>query len=228
MKAIIVSAHPDDAETAAGGFIARAVAAGHDVVILHGGPAVRGLEYQGRSSWDVRTEESQAAADALGARLAFLDWGHGVYEFNKKTAGQLNDFIVAERPDLVVAHWPVDTHPDHQVTGALTQSIYITQSRWQLAFFEVYVGIQGLEFSPNRYVDITQVIDRKNQSIRCHVSQDPDPQVRTHEKISQFRGLEFGVEHAEAFRVMGLSTLGPVDAFFDPARAYGPSGSTTV
>jgi len=67
-----------------------------------------------------------------------------------------------------------DTHLDHQVLSALTQSI-IAQKRWQLAFFEVYVGIQTLEFSPTSYIGITPVIDCKDASILCHVSQDPQP-----------------------------------------------------
>ncbi len=220
MKALIVSAHPDDAETAAGGFIAASAAAGHDVLILHGGPAVKDLMHEGRRSWDVRTEESIAAAEVLGARVEFLDWGHSVFEFNKKTHKQLGDFIEGERPDLVVAHWPVDTHPDHQVIGALTQQLYIHQRQWQLAFFEVYAGIQALEFTPNRYMDISSVIEQKNRSIMCHVSQDPAPQVQMHEKMSRFRGIEFGVEHAEAFHSMGRSAPHPTDEFFGPPRNY--------
>ena len=224
MKVLILSAHPDDAETAAGGFAARNVQGGHEVVILHGGPAVREMGYKDRLSWDVRREESEAAAEELGARVAFLDWSHSEFEFNRATAAQLNEFVAGEDPDLVVAHWPIDTHPDHQVIGALAQSLFIRQRRWRLAFFEVYAGIQTLEFEPNRYIDITDVIERKNASILCHISQDPEPQVEMHEKMSRFRGLEFGVAHAEAFRLMGGSGHDPCDVMFDPPRWYGTSG----
>ena len=223
MHIIIVSAHPDDAETAAGGMIAKFAAAGHDVTILHGGPAAIGLQYQGRPSCDVRTEEAQAAADILGAKLDFFEWGHSIFEFNRQTRKQLADYLTAKKPDLVVAHWAVDTHPDHQVISALTTQAFIRQNKWQLAFFEVYAGIQTLEFTPNRYVDITDVIDQKNRSILCHASQDPQPQLEMHEKMSRFRGIEFGVEHAEAFRMMGLAAAGPADEVFDPPRWYGRS-----
>ena len=165
MKAIIASAHPDDAETAAGGFIAKSVKAGHEVIILHGGPAVHGLEYKGRLSWDVRREESEAAAAILGAQLVFFDWGHGEFEFNKQSMAQMEDLFIREKPDLVVAHWPIDTHCDHQVMGALAQNLFVRQRQWQLAFFEVYAGIQTLEFEPNRYLDITEVVDQKHQAI---------------------------------------------------------------
>ena len=93
MKVVIVSAHPDDAETAAGGLIATAVKADYEVVILHGGPAVKGLEYEGRLSWDVRTEESTAAADILGARVEFFNWGHSEFEFNRNNLNRLGDFL---------------------------------------------------------------------------------------------------------------------------------------
>jgi len=214
MKAVIVSAHPDDAETAAGGLIATATKAGHEVVILHGGPAVKGLEYEGRLSWDVRIEEATAAAAILGARVEFFDWGHSEFEFNRNNLSQLSDFLDAEAPDLVVAHWPIDTHPDHQVIGALTQAVYIYKKTWTLAFFEVFTGIQALDFVPNRYLDISAVIDQKNHAIRCHISQSPESQVKVHERISRFRGQEIGVEHAEAFHLLNRSTSLTAEAFF--------------
>lgn len=220
MKAIIVSAHPDDAETAAGGFVARNAAAGHELVILHGGPAVRDMEYRGRRSWDVRIEEATAAAAVLGAQVAWLDWGHSEFEFNRQSARQLREFLASQSPDLVIAHWPVDTHPDHQVIGALTQHLFVLQDQWQLAFFEVYAGIQTLEFTPNRYVDISEVIEKKNKSILCHVSQNPEPQINVHDRMSQFRGLQYGVAHAESFHMMGRSAPCKADAFFSPPRPY--------
>jgi LmbE family N-acetylglucosaminyl deacetylase len=89
-----------------------------------------------------------------------------------------------------------------------------------LAFFEVYAGIQTLEFTPNRFVDISDVIEKKNESILCHVSQNPEPQTKVHEKMSRFRGLQCGVEHAEAFHMMGRSAPCEADAFFSPPRRY--------
>lgn len=221
MKTIIASAHPDDAETAAGGFIAKNVKAGHEVIILHGGPALRDLEYEGRRSWDVRREESEAAAAILGARLIFFEWGHNEFEFNQRSLAQMDELFDGEKPDLVVSHWPIDTHRDHQVIGSLALQLFIRQRQWQLSFFEVYAGIQTLEFEPNRYLDISDVVDQKNQAIRCHVSQKPEPQVEMHEQMSRSRGLEFGVKHAEAFHTMGRSAPSSADVFFSPPRQYG-------
>lgn len=55
MKIIVLSAHPDDAETGTGGFCTRASKDGHEVLIVHISKEVRGNKVNGLSEAKVRT-----------------------------------------------------------------------------------------------------------------------------------------------------------------------------
>jgi LmbE family N-acetylglucosaminyl deacetylase len=109
--------------------------------------------------------------------------------------------IGAVKPDLLFTQWPVDGHPDHQVTGLLALTAWVRASRaFHLYFYEVNTGVETMGFVPTDYVDITATRDRKKQAMFAHKTQDP---VKTYEDffrpLEEFRGLEAGVTAAEAF-----------------------------
>ena len=222
MKILVFSAHPDDAETGAGGFCLRAVQAGHDVVIVHISKEVKDRTYDGVPERDVRVAEGEAAAKVLGVRVRFLDYHMAECPVNNESSRVVAELIQEESPQLVLTQWPVDSHPDHQVVGVLPIRLYVYERSFDLGFYEVYNGIQTLAFTPNRWVDISSVYERKNEAILCHVSQRPETQVEMHTKMSLFRGLESHVKHAEAFHMLGSTTA--FDELFTDRVKYGPSG----
>jgi N-acetylglucosamine malate deacetylase 1 len=74
----------------------------------------------------------------------------------------------------------------------------------QLYFFEVHTGNQSLGFTPNTYVDITPVREKKKAALFAHKSQDGEGiWKKHHEVIADFRGREAGVGAAEAFFHLG-------------------------
>ena len=52
------------------------------------------------------------------------------------------------KPDIVVTHWPLDTHPNHHVVSSLVWQCYKRQGGWNLYFFEVMTDQQTLAFGP--------------------------------------------------------------------------------
>ena len=108
----------------------------------------------------------------------------------------------SENPDIVLAHWPLDTHMDHQVASMLTIRAWMEGAlrTARLYFFEVNSGSQTEGFLPNTYVDISSVVEQKKAALFAHVSQDGQSIWREHhEIIAQWRGREAGVPAAEAF-----------------------------
>ena len=109
--------------------------------------------------------------------------------------------LAAEESDVLFTHWPIDTNFDHQAASMLTICAWrALERRPQLYFFEVNTGTQSQGFSPDTYVDISRVVEKKKSALFAHKSQDGEGIWRDHHQgVAAFRGREAGVEAAEAF-----------------------------
>jgi LmbE family N-acetylglucosaminyl deacetylase len=202
LRVVCVGGHPDDPESGCGGTLARYVEAGNHVSIIYltrGEAGIRGKSHDEAAA--IRTAESEAACKILGAKPVFAGQIDGATELNKARVDSLRELLMAEAPDLVFTHWPIDTHMDHQIAGLLTYRTWVAaQRRFQLYFMEVDLGAQTQNFHPTDYVDITAVREKKKAALFAHKSQDGESiYSRHHEVMENFRGRECGVPAAEAF-----------------------------
>src|SRR5207248_1307804 len=91
-----------------------------------------------------------------------------------------------QEPDVLLAHWPIDTHPDHQAASMLAIRAYLgSPRRYPVYFFEVNSGSQTLGFLPSAFVDITAVRERKKSALFAHRSQDGEEIYRKHHQIME-------------------------------------------
>jgi LmbE family N-acetylglucosaminyl deacetylase len=201
LSVVCVGAHPDDPESGCGGTLARYSAAGHAVKIVYLTRGERGIE--GKSLEEaarIRTLEAEAACVALGAAPVFFGQIDGATELTREHVTAMTKLLAAEKPDVVFAHWPVDTHLDHQIASVLATRACMALRTPSLFYFEVNPGSQTSAFQPTVYVDITPVIEKKRVALMAHVSQDGGGIWRAHhEATAQWRGREHGVVAAEAF-----------------------------
>jgi N-acetylglucosamine malate deacetylase 1 len=77
-------------------------------------------------------------------------------------------------------------------------------------------GEDTLQFSPDRYVDITGTEARKRAACYAHASQTRDRYYALQDGVARFRGLERGFERAEASL---LQLQSPYDLFSGEGRA---------
>jgi LmbE family N-acetylglucosaminyl deacetylase len=202
LHVVCVGAHPDDPESGCGGTLARYAAAGHKVTVIYltrGEAGIKGKSHDEAAA--VRAAEAEAACKLLGAKPVFAGQIDGATEVNRARAESLAELVAAEAPDVVLTHWPLDTHPDHPAASLLTLRAYLASpTRFPLYFFEVNSGSQTLGFVPSAYVDITATRDKKKAALFCHKSQDGEGIYRKHHEVMEnFRGRELGVAAAEAF-----------------------------
>ena len=173
---LAIGAHPDDVEISCGGTLATAAAQGHSVGILD---LTRG-ELGTNGTPELRAEEAAQAARALGVRgrwNAALPDG-AIHAHDVAQVRALVSLLRALRPDVVVAHFHRDRHPDHVAASELTdRAIYLAGLRRfdaEGAPFRPrarYWFASRIGFTPSFVVDVTPVWDVKRAAIEAHRSQ---------------------------------------------------------
>jgi len=195
-RALFVMAHPDDVDFGCAGTVATWVDAGIEVTYLlvtdgdAGGfdPDVPRSEIAG-----IRRAEQTAAAKEVGVTdLHFLGYPDGRLTVTLELRRDIARVIRQVRPDRVVTQSPernyqriFASHPDHLAAGEATLCAVYPDARNPFTFPEL-VQDEGLDAwtvretwlsaspTPNRWVDITDNLERKLAALRCHESQLPD------------------------------------------------------
>lgn len=204
LNIVCVGAHPGDPEFGCGGTLAKYSDAGHNVTLLY---LTRGEASDPKKTHaemaKSRTAETVASCKILKATAVYMGQIDGETVLNKEANGKMTELIKSLKPDVIFTHWPLDTHPDHQVAALLTLNAWqYTGRKAHLYFYEVDTGGQTMAFTPTDYVDISDVHERKKQVMFTHETQDPMSVYEEYFKpMEEFRGLEAGVKVAEAFIV---------------------------
>jgi len=202
LNIVCLGAHPGDPEFGCGGTMAKYSDAGHNVTFLY---ITRGEASDPKKTYSemaaLRTKEAEVACKILHASPVFAGQIDGNTVLNKDQNEAIAKLIASLKPDIVFTQWPVDGHPDHQVTGLLALTAWVRAGRmFHLYFYEVNTGSETMAFTPTDYVDIATTHDRKKDAMFAHKTQDP---INTYndffKPLEEFRGLESGVKVAEAF-----------------------------
>jgi LmbE family N-acetylglucosaminyl deacetylase len=226
-RALVLFAHPDDAEFGFGGTVARWVREGTEVhyVCATDGSAGSNTPGEDREFMrPIRAREMEAAAGVLGVTsvtfLGFLD-GELVCDLDLRRA--VTREVRRHRPDVIVAPDPARlwnsgrdyvNHPDHKAIGEAALCAVMPDAPTRVQFAELLdEGFEPFEV-PNlwlgseeadTYVDVTEYMDVKLQALAAH-----DSQVRNlpYEDWIRRRGKELGaaagVEYAEGYRTFSF------------------------
>ena len=194
-KIVVTGGHPGDPEYGCGGTIATFAEQGHEVVLL----------YLNDGAWpptpvETRLAEAKKACELLGARPSYAGQKNGAAIVDNIHYEDFAKRLDAEAPDAVFTHWMVDNHRDHRAISMLSYDAWQRSGRkFALYYYEVSDGEDTMQFSPNRYVEITKMEPRKKAACYAHASQTPDRYYELQDQVARFRGLESGYTRAEAF-----------------------------
>jgi N-acetylglucosamine malate deacetylase 1 len=179
LDVLVIAAHPDDAELAAGGLIAKCVKLGYAVGILD---LTRG-ELGTRGTPEERAEESAAADRVLEITVREnLGLPDGGLTDDLDARRLVVDAIRRHRPTLVAAPHTEDLHPDHAAAGRIASgAIYPT------GFAKYDTGsapcrapalvhyMNHYPFEPSFILDISDVFETRERAVRCYASQLHNP-----------------------------------------------------
>jgi LmbE family N-acetylglucosaminyl deacetylase len=202
LRLVIVGAHPDDPESSCGGTMARCADLGFDVVALYLTRGEAGIAHKTEAeAAAIRTQEAEKACAILKARPRFAGQVDGNTEINNTRYRDFHAALMVEKPNIVIAPWPIDSHRDHRAASLLTYDAWERERRsFELFYSEVNLGDQSKNFHPTDYVNISTVVERKRDACYAHASQDPPGfYERYHEPMQRLRGLEYACAAAEAF-----------------------------
>ena len=202
LRVVVFGGHPDDPESGAGGLIALLTGQGHEVICAYGACFRGDRRCFDRPEAEVRREEASAACRVLGAKAKFFPYAAESFIADEATWKNVSSWLEEVKPDIVVTHWPLDTHPNHHVVSSLVWRAYQRKGGWNLYFLEVMTDQQTLGFTPELFLDIEHVRDLKKRALDEHKSQLPEEIWKVHERMHRRRGAESGVEFAEAYRLV--------------------------
>lgn len=198
-KVLVTGAHPGDPECGCAGTIARYVDAGHEVAICY---LNRGEGYCGRNELSqcasIRTVEAEAACRMMKARPIFLGQIDGQAVVDDAHFVEVRKLLVREKPDVIFAHWPIDTHRDHRAISSLLLDAWLAGDRKAVLYFYEVAGDTQM-FKPAQFVDISAVEDRRHAACYAHVSQSPDKWYPKQVELTRAHGKERGVQQADGF-----------------------------
>lgn len=200
LHVVVFGAHPDDPESGCGGLITLLTQAGHAVTVAYATCFRRGRLVGGEPEAVVRRRECLAACEVMGATAKCFDYAHEDLTTDPAVVQAVSTWLDDVQAQIVVAHWPFDTHPNHHAASSLVWQCYRRPHGWNLYLFEVETDIQSLGFVPQLYLDIGSVREAKRAALWCHSSQYPESiWEKYHDPMHRRRGAECGVKYAEAY-----------------------------
>ncbi|TMK86248.1 MAG: PIG-L family deacetylase [Actinobacteria bacterium] len=228
-RAVVVFAHPDDAEFGSAGTVASWTRGGAEVLYVCVTDGSAGSNEPGvvrEELREIREAEQRAACDALGVTdCVFLGVPDGMVAPSLDLRRAITREVRRFRPDVLVTPDPTRfwdeerryiNHSDHRAVGEACMAVLNPDSSTRPMFpelleaglepFEVkYLWIPTYDGSADTYVDISETIEAKIQALRCHKSQIGDwPVDEWIKERARKRGEAGGVEFAESFKTFKL------------------------
>lgn len=195
-RVLAIGAHPDDLEIACGGTLAKMRDAGY---LIRGIVMTRGEE---GGSAEARPEEARRGARFLGLeRVEVLNFHDTrLQEQSLDILAVIEEAVQTFKPDIIFTHSIHDQHQDHQVVYEAT----LRAGRNQSTILCHESPSATKEFIPSLFVDISDYLDVKIESIREYRDQREKPYVDAERVrgIALFRGGQAKVRAAEGFEAV--------------------------
>jgi bacillithiol biosynthesis deacetylase BshB1 len=233
---LAIGPHPDDVEICCAGTLLKVKAAGGRVGVVD----LTAGELGTRGTRERRAAECEAASRELGLdHRSCLDLGDGRLRETRENELAVAAVLRRLRPELVLAPWREDDHPDHEHAARLVKNAAFLAGMAKVETGDpphrprailYYPGRR--EFRPSFVVDITAQWEQRRRAALCYKSQFHDPDSSEPptaisspdfwhyiEARAMYYGQLVGVRYGEAFWHDGVLAIG------DPLRHFAGPGA---
>jgi len=220
--AMVVVAHPDDAEFMAAGTVAKWARAGSlvtYVIVTKGDKGSDDVNMTPSQLARLREDEQRAAGKVLGvANYEFMGYPDGYLVHTLELRRDIARLIRIHRPEVVICFDPTNrflsdnyvNHPDHRASGDATVDAVFPTARDRLTFPELLAdGLEphkvaqlwlGAAGQPNTFIDIAETLDLKCDALRAHPSQLGEDVVEFAKQLARWSAEGQDFEFGESFR----------------------------
>ena len=158
---LVLAPHPDDEIIGCGGTLARMIAHGARVTVLHatdGSDTASLRDAPADVRRTVRLEEARAVGELMGFQtLDFWREDNAAFREREELVQRLVGLLARVRPAAIFTPFVTDDHPDHRVLGRLLQkALRDTANSWRdtrVLAYEVWNLVPA-----NRYCDVTDTV----------------------------------------------------------------------
>ena len=221
-SAMVVVAHPDDAEFMVAGTVAKWASDGAEVtyvVVTKGDKGSDDPAMTPTRLTAIREAEQRAAGAILGVtNYVFMGYEDGYLQHTLDLRRDITRLIRIYRPEVVLCFDPTNrifsdtyvNHPDHRASGDATVDAVFPSARDRLTFPELLAdGLEphkvsqlwlGSTNEANVWVDIGSTLEQKKRALLAHPSQ-LDPGIAEFAgQMGRWSAAGQDFEFAEAFR----------------------------
>jgi LmbE family N-acetylglucosaminyl deacetylase len=220
-RVLICVAHPDDETIGCGGAIAHHVRNRDKVYCIYMTDGVSSRHSINKNNLIyLRKKNSLLASKILGFKW-LLDY---CGDFPDNAMDKVNFLDVVKLiekakkkiiPDIIYTHNPHDLNIDHKIVAEATLTAFRPQAKevWRkILAFEIPSATdfayfkKNKNFQPNYFLDIKKYWNKKKKALRAYkmeIKKFPNSRsLKGIEILSKFRGMQNGLEQAEAFQVL--------------------------
>jgi len=217
MRVLAISPHPGYVELMCGGTLAKFSEENNEVFIGHATFVSKDFP-RFKDNEKLRKQAAQAAS-IIGAECLYGELAELNSFDDRSFRDAVMDVIRAARPDVILAPALTSNHVDQRTFSELvfnaaygsTIPNYISpagiepsQTRAPIFYMDT---INGVNFSPEVYVDTSQVWEKKVKMIQAYSELDWISEytgtelLQMCETLSRVRGIQVQVEHSECFQM---------------------------
>lgn len=206
---LFLGAHPDDIELGCGGTLIKHVQNGDNpfaVIFTNGEKGVTENDLTHGVDRQQETIKALKLAGVPSSNIYFLQYPDTeLWQHRQKVMNTISKFCESFQIHLVYTHSNKAQHQDH--VTIYDETVRGAKKAWGIMAYESH-GATNPSFSPNMFVDITDVITKKIAMLNCHHSQISKNyfQVESIIALAQFRSSQSEEFHyAEAFEIIKMN-----------------------